>query len=329
MKSPIPAATLLAATLALAPACKSVDVAAGVDGAVRDLGPLEAAAGEVPGGPDAATPRLQTVFVIVMENKNWVQIAGSPEAPYINGTLVPSGAFAAQYFNPPHLHPSEPNYIWMEAGDSLGIADNNGPQVNSVATTDHLVTYLTRAGISWKGYAEDIDGVSCPLVDVAEYAPKHNPFVFFKDLTGNGNAADPSCIAHLRPFSELAADLRANRVARYNFILPNLCHSMHNCGVASGDGWLRDTLPALIESEAYRSGGVVFLTWEEGEGGTDGPIGMLALSPRARSGQASQIHHDHSSLLKTVQEIFAVTPLLRHAGDPDTTDLAELFLTFP
>src|SRR3954469_13622645 len=162
MKSPIPAATLLAATLALAPACKSVDVAAGGDRAVRDLGPLEAAAGEVPGGPDAATPRLQTVFVIVMENKNWVQIAGSPEAPYINGTLVPSGAFAAQYFNPPHLHPSEPNYIWMEAGDSLGIADNNGPQVNSVATTDHLVTYLTRAGISWKGYAEDIDGVSCP-----------------------------------------------------------------------------------------------------------------------------------------------------------------------
>ena len=118
-------------------------------------------------------------------------------------------------------------------------------------------------------------------------------------------------------------------MARYNLLLPNLCHAMHNCGVAAGDGWLHDNLPGVLASSAYRNGGVLFLTWEEGEGGTDGPIGMLVLSPKVRIGQASQIHHDHSSLLKTVQEIFGVTPLLRHAGDPATADLAELFVHFP
>ena len=274
-------------------------------------------------------PALETVFLIVMENKNWAQIVASTDAAFINGTLVPMAARATQYFNPPHLHPSEPNYIWMEAGDSLGIVDNNGPDINARPTTDHLVTYLTRAGISWRAYVEDIDGMTCPLTDVAQYASKHDPFVFFDDVTGNGNPADPSCIAHLRPFTELAGDLQAGRVARYNFLAPNLCHAMHNCGVAAGDAWLHDTIPLLTASSAYRTGGVVFLGWEEGEGGTDGPVGMLALSPFAKAGQESAVHHDHSSLLKTLQEIFGVTPLLRHAGDPTTTDLSDLFTRFP
>ena len=320
------AARLLTIALVLATGCKSAGVAAEADGAVVEAS-RDAARARL--DDSAAMATLKTVFVIVMENKNWTQIAGNPDAAYINGTLVPSSALATQYFNPPHLHPSEPNYIWMEAGDSLGIADNNGPEVNAVATTDHLVAYLSRAGISWRAYAEDIDGVSCPLVDVDQYAPKHNPFVFFKDVTGNGDATDRSCIEHIRPFSELTADLQANRVARYNFLMPNLCHAMHNCGVASGDGWLHDNLPAVMASAAYRNGGVVFLTWEEGEGGTDGPVGMLVLSPSARAGQTSPVHHDHSSLLKTVQEIFGVPPLLRHAGDPDTADLSELFSVFP
>ena len=277
----------------------------------------------------SSTTRLKTVFLVVFENKNWAQIAQNPEAPYINGALLSAGALAQQYYNPPMLHPSEPNYIWMEAGDSLGIKDDNGPDVNSVDTTDHLVTYLERAGLPWKAYLEDIIGDTCPLDNVARYAAKHNPFVFFKDLTENGNRQSQRCIQHLRPLSELASDLQANVVARYNFILPNLCHSTHDCGVSSGDDWLRQTIPMLTASSAFEDGGLVFVVWEEGEGGTDGPIGMIALSPRAKRGFSNTVHYDHSSLLKTLQEILAVRPLLRHAGDPTTNDLSDLFTTFP
>src|SRR5438270_9280437 len=110
---------------------------------------------------------IQTVFLIVMENKNWSQIRGSSSAPYINSLLVRSDAsYATQYFNPPSYHPSEPNYVWLEAGSNTNLpnantggtvsftTDNDPSSANSTSTTDHLVTYLSNAGISWRAYEE-------------------------------------------------------------------------------------------------------------------------------------------------------------------------------
>src|SRR5246127_1539902 len=101
------------------------------------------------GGP------IKTVFVIAMENHNWTQptnqfsgpiqqIFENPNAPFINslvnGTAVATingqkvnisrqVAYAANYHNVlataggdnPHIHPSEPNYIWSEAGTNFNI----------------------------------------------------------------------------------------------------------------------------------------------------------------------------------------------------------------
>ncbi|MFL6305263.1 MAG: hypothetical protein ACJ72H_17160, partial [Candidatus Sulfotelmatobacter sp.] len=56
-----------------------------------------------------ATSNKPIVFLIVLENKNWVGtggISGSSEAPYINKTLVPMAAVANNYFNPSGNHPS-------------------------------------------------------------------------------------------------------------------------------------------------------------------------------------------------------------------------------
>jgi hypothetical protein len=71
------------------------------------------------------------------------------------------------------VHLSEPNYIWLEAGDNLGITDDNNPSLNHQATTDHLVTYLEKKGISWTSWQEDITGTECPLTSIAKYASAH------------------------------------------------------------------------------------------------------------------------------------------------------------
>lgn len=290
------------------------------------------------GFPDAGTHHIQTVFLILMENHNWSAIAGSGSAPYINGTLLPESSYATQYYNPPGNHPSEPNYIWLEAGDNLGITDDSSPSSNHQGTTDHLVTYLEKAGVTWRSYQEGIDGTQCPLTSNSAtlYAPKHNPMVYFDDVTGGNDAGSQECITHVRPYSELAQDLDAGTVARYNFITPNLCDDMHNSSgcatsdsVQNGDTWLSQNVPQILGSSAYQDGGVLMITWDEGEGG-DGPIGMIVLSPLAKGGGYNNaVHYDHSSTLKTVQEIFDAPPLLRHAGDPDVNDLSDLFSTFP
>ena len=56
-------------------------------------------------------------------------------------------------------------------------------------------------------------------------------------------------------------------------------------------------------------------------------IGLIALSPDAKVGYANEIHYTHSSLLRTLQELFGVTPLLGDAAN--ATDLSDLFTTFP
>lgn len=283
----------------------------------------------IPGRPasyQSGLSSVKTVFVILFENTNWASITPSV-APYIRTTVVPMGAHATRYFNPPGNHPSEPNYIWLEAGDNLGLTTNNDASAsNSTSTGDHLVRYLQNAGISWKTYQEDIDGTICPLTSEdlpGRYAAKHNPFVFFRDLTTNNSPTSSYCIAHNRPFTELATDLRKNTVARYNFITPNLCNDMHDCGIKAGDTWLSQNLPVILNAQAYQNNGAVFITWDEGANGSDGPIGMIVVSPLAKVNYANSIYYTHSSTLRTMQEIFGVRPFLRDAAN--ATDLRDLF----
>jgi hypothetical protein len=283
------------------------------------------------GGPCPVA--IQRVFIIVMENQNWSSIQGSTSAPYINNTLLPMSSYALRYFNPPGIHPSEPNYIWLEAGSTLGLIGDADPTVNHLSTTDHLVTYLNNAGISWKSYQEDITGTICPLVTDGLYAPKHNPMVFFDDVTDTNDFNSPYCIAHVRPYTELAADLTNGTVARYNFITPNLCNDMHDLcpplgnRILQGDTWLSTEVPKILQSAAYQNGGALFITWDEAAT-LDGPIGMIVLSPFAKGGgYTNLIHYTHSSTLRTFQEIFGVTPLLGDAAN--ATDLSDLFVTFP
>jgi len=273
----------------------------------------------------------RTVFIILMENHNWSQIKGSASAPYINTKLLPMASYAEEYYNPPNVHPSEPNYLWLEAGTDFGIRDDAEPSRNHQSTTLHLVTLLEKAGISWKAYQEGTIGKKCPLVSYDHYAAKHNPMVFFDDVTGTNNPDSAYCIAHERPYYELATDLEKGTVARYNFITPDTCNDMHDavgCAtpnpIKNGDMWLANALPPILKSKAYQNDGVIFITWDEGLGTSDGPIGMIVLSPQAKGkGYSNTIHYTHSSTLRTIQEIFGVTPLLGDAAR--ATDLSDLF----
>jgi phosphatidylinositol-3-phosphatase len=172
---------------------------------------------------------IKTVFVIAMENHNWTQPANpfsgpiqqifqNPNAPFINslvnGTAVATingrqvkisqqVAYAANYHNVlataggnnPHIHPSEPNYIWAEAGFNFNIfndadpfAPQGGPTQNSINNLDnqlHLVGLLTQSGRAWRSYQEDIDltTVNGQLTNVV--LPKNQWTVPLTSFSGN------------------------------------------------------------------------------------------------------------------------------------------------
>ncbi|MGZ6143306.1 MAG: alkaline phosphatase family protein [Myxococcales bacterium] len=272
------------------------------------------------------------VFVILMENHNWSSIKGSPSAPYINGTLLKDGAHAEKYMNVPGLHPSLPNYLWLESGSNQGVWDDKDPS-SHLLTAAHLTQLLSAAGVSWKAYEEDIDGHSCPLTGVDLYAPRHDPAVYFKDVNGGLDWQSAECIAHIRPYGELVSDLEKGSVPQYSFITPNTCDDMHDSSgcattnsIKNGDTWLSQAVPQIVGSAAYRNGGALFITWDESEG-SDVPIGFIALSPLIKPGYSSTVAYTHSSTLRSIEEIFGLTPLLGDAAN--ATNLSDLFKSFP
>ena len=282
------------------------------------------------------------VFLIVLENKNWVGrggISGSGEAPYINKTLVPMAAVANNYFNPYGNHPSLPNYLWMEGGQNYGIHADGSPSQYHLKTHAHFSELLQNAGIRWRGYAESISGNVCPLHAEGAYdanggrlyQPKHFPQVYFDDMTGARNPYSSYCIQHIRPLGQLGSDLANNAIGRYNFIAPNMCHDGHDsCGgnpIAHIDGWLKNFLPTILNSSQYKAGRVViFIATDEAANG-DGPIPFLVLGHGVKHGYKNEIRYTHSALLRTMEEIFGVGPLLGRAASAN--DLRDLFSVFP
>jgi phosphatidylinositol-3-phosphatase len=271
---------------------------------------------------------IRHVFVIVEENHDWSEIVGNDSFPYIN-SLLEIGAHAENYHNVPEgqeLHPSEPNYILLEAGDSLGMETDDAPSAsNSSPSTDHLVTYMEEAGISWKSYQEGISGKECPLKATGDYAPKHNPMVYFQDVTDNNSPTSPYCIEHIRPYEELEQDLASNDVADYTFVTPDLCNDMHNEGCDErADDWLAREIPLIMASDAYKDNGAIFLTWDEGQNGNQ-QIGMIVLSPLAKPGYSNTIAYTHASLLRTIQDIFGLQPYLDAAANAE--NLGDLFVS--
>jgi len=275
-------------------------------------------------------PPVHTVFVLLLENTAWTNVENNSSAPYINNALLPIASYCDQYSTPPSNHPSLPNYLWLEAGTNFGVRADVWPASNHFNTTNHFVIQLDQAGISWRAYEEDIDGLEVPLQDTNNYGVRHDPFVYFDDVTGTNDPQNGYALAHIRPYNEFVPDLTRNTVAQYNFITPNLIHDGHNAiapnydKLQQVDEWLASEIPKILQSAAYTNNGAIFIIWDEGTGDMDGPIGMILLSPLARGGgYHSPVPHTHSSTLRTFQEVFGVQPWLGDAANAN--DLSELF----
>jgi hypothetical protein len=279
---------------------------------------------------------IQHVFVIVMENHDGSQIYGNTtDAPYINNTLIPSYARSTNFNDELPSLASEPHYIWMEAGtnafsDHTFTTDNVPSKTNSTSSTAHMVTQIKNAtsGVTWMSYQEGMNSTTgaCPIAASGFYAPKHDPFVFFKDVAGNTpSKTNAYCAAHHKPYSSFAADLAANNMAGYVFITPNLCNDMHGAtgcpnsnSIRSGDDWLRAELPRIIDW-ATTHAGTIFITFDEGSATTKMPF--LAVGPGVKANYAGAVSYTHSSLVKSVEEILGLPILSTVSGSSDFADL--------
>jgi hypothetical protein len=254
------------------------------------------------GGATAAAPvpAFDHVVVIIFENKETASVLGNRAAPTFRSY---AGRYAklTRYYGV--THPSLPNYLALVSGSTQGITTDC---TDCVVDTQSLADTIEASGRTWKTYAEGLPAPGFLGASKGRYAKKHNPFAYFRDI-----ADDPARRARLVPLTRLAPDLRAGALPSFSLVVPDLCHSMHDCSVSVGDAWLRGQVGKFLKLPKT----VVFVVFDEGSTSTrgGGHTAALALGTTVRPGSRYTGLTSHYGILRTVEQAWGL-PLLGHSA---------------
>jgi len=216
-----------------------------------------------------------------------------------------------------------------------------------------VANQLEDSGQSWRGYMEDMassvaagEPASCrhPALGAADptqkaraddqYAARHNPFVYFHSIIDFA-----SCQRNDVDLDQLRQDLASESTTpAYSFISPDLCSDGHDAtcadpalpgGYAGIEAFLREWVPRIRESAAYRDQGAILVTFDESASGaesccgeTTGPntpnnggpdfgdgggrVGAVMISPCVQPGTVTQTAYNHYSLLRWAEDDFGL-----------------------
>lgn len=195
---------------------------------------------------------------------------------------------------------------------------------------------LTSAQLTWRAYAEGMvdeagKPANCVSPDPGEpstsaqpggYAASQNPFAYFHSLLDLGD-----CSAYDLPIDQLGKDLgKAEKTPSYSFIAPTPCNAgaVGQCpagateGAAGADAFLAAWVPKILASPAYKADGVLIVTFSsvnppaaDAPAPTGDPLrtGALLLSPFVTPGGTDSAAYNPYSLLRSSEELFALSPL--------------------
>ncbi len=253
----------------------------------------------------ADLPPIKHVFIIVLENENADRSFGAESpAPYLSGELRSQGAFVPNYYG--IGHESLDNYIAMVSGQAPNVQTQADCQIFTdflpgIPTADGqyigqgcvyprgvatIANQLEKAGLTWKGYMQDINNSAPPgktepcrhpsvgahdetqSAEVGDqYATRHNPFVYFHSIIDF-----PTCRQNDVGLNELEGDLSSERTTpNYAFITPDLCYDGHDepCvtgapgGLEQADQFLRAYVPRIQSSPGFKDHGLLIVTFDE------------------------------------------------------------------
>ncbi len=261
--------------------------------------------------PPAPMPPIRHVLLIVLENEPYETSFGARSpAPYLARVLPRQGALLPNYYGIGHA--SLPNYVALISGQAPNEAtqldcplfsdfrlsapglDPSGQALGSGCVYPPIVRTLAdqleAAGLTWKGYLEDMgndpqrEASTCAHVPVGapdttrgaqlgdQYAAKHDPFVYFHSIIDDANR----CAAHVVSLARLKDDLRSVATTpNYAFIAPNLCNDGHDTpcvdgrqgGLVAINAFLTEWVPRIVHAPAFRADGLLVITFDEAAGG--------------------------------------------------------------
>jgi hypothetical protein len=258
-------------------------------------------------------PAFDHVAVVVLENRARRQVLGSPDAPAFNA-FARNGAVLTEYRGV--THPSLPNYLALVSGSTHGITtDCTSCTVGGLSLADTLEA----RNLTWKAYAEGLPRVGWTGPSRGRYAKKHVPFLYFRRILER-----PARLRRIVPLAQISRDRAAGRLPNFALVVPDLCHDMHDCSVATGDAWLKRFLPPLLKLPRT----AVFVVFDESDTADPG-VPALALGSLVRPHSSSMSAISHYGVLRTIEEGFGLPLLGQSARATPVTRIWRLPLGHP
>lgn len=268
------------------------------------------------------------IYVVIFENTDYSAAIADPNF----AKWAAKGKTMTNYHGV--AHPSQPNYIAMIAGSTLGVTDDN---VHNLSQRN-IVDLLETAGVTWKSYNENyaaspntcntaatIGSAVCPNQSVRTspttlYARKHNAFVSFTDVQSSAARCNK-----IVPATQLATDKTNNAVPQVAFYVPNQCNDGHDIGVTYAGKFLDSFMTSTFTGNAITGRTLVVITFDENSG-TSGnqiytalvPFGSMSITV----GSSDGTNFNHYSLLKTIEQNFGT-------GNLGTGDVSAVPFNFP
>jgi hypothetical protein len=262
------------------------------------LGTATAAEGHVRARPVAALGAVNKpdhVVIVMLENKPYDAVIGHRKAPWIN-QVAAGGANLTRFYA--ETHPSQPNYLALFSGSTQNVRDNNCP--HDLGARPNLGRQLIDAGYSFTGYSEDLPSAGWRGCSRRGYVRRHVPWVNFSNIPAG---------AH-QPYTAFPRDYR--KLPTVAFVIPNLCHDMHDCPKAEADAWLRKQFASYV-AWAKTHNSLFVVTFDE-DNQTDGNhiptvVAGAGIKPSRYAGRV-----DHYGLLRTLQDMYGLRPTSLSAG---------------
>ncbi len=232
--------------------------------------------------PTVGVPRLVHTVVIVFENHERSDILGSGAAPTFEQLASTYAQATADYAV---AHPSLPNYLALVSGSTHGVTSDCTECPQSGQT---IGRQLSAKHLPWAAYAEGYPNSS-------RFAKKHVPFLYF-----DGGASHVLALQRFNP----------RKLPAYSLIVPDLCHDMHDCSVATGDHWLHNFIAPLLTVKDT----AVFVVFDEGtsNAGGGGNVALIVAGTAVRRHTVFKVATSHYGLLRTIESALGL-PLLGHA----------------
>ncbi len=183
-----------------------------------------------------ASTHFDRVVYIVFENQQYKEVV-------LNSTfkeLMKKGTSFTQFFV--ETHPSQPNYIAMIAGDTLGVQTDSNVSLDG----KHLGDLLEDKGMNWSVYAEDYPGHCFLEESRGYYARKHVPFLSFKNV--EQNKARCSNVKNLLEFDK---DWKAHQLPTFSMIIPNNFNNGHDTDIKTTANWINQYLKRYIDDQNF------------------------------------------------------------------------------